>query len=100
MTYPAQSTAEVRARKRVKDLSGLIWHAGIFLVVNAFLWLQDIAVGGGVEYAYWTTIPWGAGLAIHALAFFFGPGAFEERKYVQYPEEERRREAAAIEARR
>ena len=42
-------------------------HAGIFLVVNAFLWVQDIALGDGLNYAYWVTIPWGIGLTVHAL---------------------------------
>jgi hypothetical protein len=42
-------------------------HAGIFAVVNSFLWVQDIALGDGVNYAYWVTIPWGIGLAAHAL---------------------------------
>jgi hypothetical protein len=50
-------------------LSELIWHTGVFLVVNTFIWVQDIAVGGGVDYAYWVTIPWGIGLAIHALTY-------------------------------
>lgn len=61
------------------DLTELLWHAGIFVVVNAFIWAQDIAIGGGVDYAYWVTIPWGIGLAIHALTFYWsrregGPG--------------------------
>jgi hypothetical protein len=43
-------------------------HAGVFLVVNAFLWIQDIAIGGGLDYAYWITIPWAIGLAAHAIA--------------------------------
>jgi hypothetical protein len=42
-------------------------HATIFLVVNAFLWMQDIALGDGLNYAYWVTIPWGIGLAAHAV---------------------------------
>jgi hypothetical protein len=42
-------------------------HAAVFLVVNAFLWAQDIALGDGLNYAYWVTIPWGIGLAAHAL---------------------------------
>jgi hypothetical protein len=49
--------------------SVLIMHAVIFLVVNAFLWLQDIDLGGGLDYAYWTTIPWAVGLLAHALAW-------------------------------
>ncbi len=43
-------------------------HSAIFVVVNAFLWAQDIAIGGGLDYAYWITIPWGIGLVVHARA--------------------------------
>lgn len=61
-------------------LRDLLVHAIAFAVVNAFLWAQDIAIGGGLEYAYWVTIPWGIGLAIHALAYYLSvhgqrPGA-------------------------
>lgn len=42
-------------------------HAGVFLVVTEFLWVQDIALGDGLNYAYWVTIPWGIGLTVHAL---------------------------------
>ena len=48
----------------------VLTHAVVFLVVNAFLWAQDIAMGGGLGYAYWVTIPWGIGLAAHALAVY------------------------------
>ena len=51
-------------------LTGLLWHTGIFLVVNAFIWVQDIAIGDGVNYAYWITIPWAVGLTVHAFMFF------------------------------
>jgi len=42
-------------------------HAAVFLAVNAFLWAQDIALGDGLNYALWITIPWAIGLAAHAL---------------------------------
>jgi hypothetical protein len=42
-------------------------HAAVFVAVNAFLWIQDIALGGGLDYAYWVTIPWGIGLVVHAI---------------------------------
>jgi hypothetical protein len=45
-------------------------HATVFVLVNAFIWIQDIALGGGVNYAWWITIPWGIGLAAHAYAAF------------------------------
>jgi hypothetical protein len=60
-------------RQEVTDasaLSDLLWHTGAFIVVNAFIWIQDIAIGGGVDYAYWITIPWGIGLTVHALMFY------------------------------
>lgn len=59
-----------RPRREVGDLDTLLWHAGIFLLVNAFIWVQDIAIGGGVDYAWWVTIPWGIGLAIHGLVYY------------------------------
>jgi hypothetical protein len=51
------------------DRAALWWHIGIFVAVNAFIWIQDIAIGGGVDYAYWITIPWGIGLGIHATTY-------------------------------
>lgn len=51
------------------ELSKLLWHLGVFTAVNALIWLQDIDLGGGLEYAYWVTVPWGIGLAAHAVAY-------------------------------
>jgi hypothetical protein len=48
----------------------LFVHATVFVLVNAFLWIQDFAIGGGLNYAYWVTIPWGIGLALHAVTVF------------------------------
>lgn len=72
-----RSAARVEAVER--PFRDLVVHATVFLVVNAFLWAQDIAAGGGLEYAYWTTIPWGVGLAAHALAYYFGRGQSGEQ---------------------
>lgn len=60
-----------RVRQEAGDLAALLWHAGIFVVVNAFIWLQDIAIGGGLDYALWVTIPWGVGLVVHGLLYYF-----------------------------
>jgi hypothetical protein len=51
------------------ERAGLITHVVVFTLANGFLWLQDIAAGGGLEYAYWVTIPWGIGLATHVVAY-------------------------------
>jgi len=61
------------------SISDLVWHVGAFLVVNAFVWIQDVALGGGVDYAYWLTIPWGIGLAIHALTVYARHGSGETK---------------------
>ena len=56
-------------------------HAVVFLVVNALVWAQDIAIGSGVDYAYWITVPWGVGLAVHAAAqTAVGSGAHRQRE--------------------
>lgn len=62
--------------------TGLLWHTGIFLVVNAFIWVQDIAIGDGVNYAYWVTIPWGIGLTVHAFMYFRDRGTADENRPV------------------
>lgn len=73
----ARNTNRPRAGVRSTDVANLLWHAGIFVVVNAFLWVQDFAVGGGLDYAYWATIPWGIGLAIHAGVVYGRRGKVE-----------------------
>lgn len=69
-----------RERAALSGLANLLVHAGVFLVVNAFIWAQDIAIGGGVEYAYWVTIPWGAGLLVHALVYGVSASGEEQPK--------------------
>ncbi len=95
MAHSDMSTPEGRARERAKNLSNLVWHTAAFVVVNTFLWIQDIAAGGGLEYAYWTTIGWGIGLAFHYLAYFVGRRNVEGRKYEQFLAEERQRDLQA-----
>ncbi len=60
------------ARQPARDpaLHDLEVHLTAFVLANTFLWIQDLAIGGGIEYAYWVTIPWGLGLAAHALAYY------------------------------
>ncbi len=67
MTFLGRPVGASRARTVSTGFTDLYWHAGLFVAVNAFLWLQDIALGDGLNYAFWATIPWGIGLAIHAF---------------------------------
>ncbi|MEW6223016.1 MAG: 2TM domain-containing protein [Chloroflexota bacterium] len=71
MVWAGQSSAG-RVEPTVRPRTELVVHGTAFAIVNAFLWLQDIVAGGGLEYAYWTTIPWGIGLIAHALAYISG----------------------------
>jgi hypothetical protein len=72
-----------------------MWHTGLFVVVNAFLWAQDIVAGGGLEYAYWVTIPWGVGLISHGVAYMLGARRVEERTDEAAVQEEPSRELQA-----
>lgn len=92
MTSSTTTRPEAKARARVKDLTDLLWHIGVFVIVNAFLWIQDFAAGGGLDYAYWTTIPWGVGLALHVASFLYGGRRYTERKYQEYLAEEQERD--------
>ncbi len=69
-------------------LTDLVWHAVIFVFVNAFLWVQDLALGEGIDYAYWVTIFWGVGLLAHALAYFWSEARSEDQGDELAPAEE------------
>ena len=86
-------TPEARAQRRAKYLSGLLWHAGAFVIINAFFWILDVALGpDGLNWAFWVTGVWGFALAFHALAYFVDGRGLEARKTQQYLQDERRRQ--------
>lgn len=63
-----------RSRTHVPStpFADLMLHLGVFAVVNTFVWAQDAALGGGIDYALWVTIPWAFGLAAHAYGYVSG----------------------------
>lgn len=82
-----------QARQRAKYLTGLMWHAGAFLVINVFFWILDYTVGAqGLQWAYWITLFWGFALAFHALAYLIAGRQVEERKTQEYLADQRRRD--------
>ncbi len=89
MAEKKTTTAEERARHRAQYLSGLVWHAGAFVIINAFFWILDLAGAGGVNWAFWITIFWGFALAFHALAYYVDGRNLEETKAEQYLQDER-----------
>ena len=69
MSPAAEPSPEIRMRQRVRYLSGLVRHAGVFVVVNAVVGIVDLTVGpSGLQWAYWITGLWGFVLAFHVLA--------------------------------
>lgn len=94
MALAEKPTAEVRARQRAKYLTGLMWHAGAFVIINVFLWLLDAWGAGGINWAYIVTAAWGFALAFHAVAYWIDGRQIEERKTQEYLQEERRRQDA------
>ena len=83
-------TVEERAQRRAGYLVGLAWHAGTFVIINAFFWLLDSLDAGGANWSIWITAAWGFALAFYALAYLVDGRDLEERKTRQYLEEERR----------
>jgi hypothetical protein len=83
-------TAEELAHRRAKYLTGLIWHAGAFVIINVFFWLLDLLVGEpGIQWSIWITVFWGFALAFHALAYVVDGRQLEERRARRYLDEER-----------
>lgn len=80
----ADTSGEEQARARAKSLVDFLWHLGVFVIVNAFIWWQDYYYTDGIGWAFWVTIPWGVGLAIHGLAYLLEASRFEDRKTKEY----------------
>jgi 2TM domain len=84
-------TAEELAHERARYLTGLLWHVGTFVIINAFFWGMDLAVGqAGLQWAYLITAVWGFALAFHALAYLIDGRQVEERKTEEYLERDGR----------
>ncbi len=80
---------EVRARQRAKYLTGFLWHAGTFVIINAFFWLLDGLGAGGINWSPWITLFWGLALAFHGLAYWVDGRQIEDRKTREYTDEMR-----------
>ncbi len=47
----------------------VVAHTAVFVLVNALIWVQDFAIGGGLNYAWWITGPWAVWLAAHIATY-------------------------------
>jgi carbon starvation protein CstA len=84
-----------RARKRVRQIKGFYIHATVFVLVNAFLLITNMASSRGKIWFVWPLFGWGIGLAAHGIAVFglgglWGP-EWEERKIKEMVEKNRSR---------
>ena len=87
------STPDSRSQKRAKSYTGLLWHIGVFIVINAFFWTLDLVTGAeGIQWAYWITIFWGLALAFHVVAYLVGDSGVEQRKYQKALVEEKQQQ--------
>lgn len=88
--------AFLRAKKKVKDITGFYWHLASYIIVNIFL----IGLIGFNSGDFWnfgtfsTPFFWGIGLMFHFLGvfgkdYFFGK-QWEERKIREYMEKDRK----------
>lgn len=83
----SQLSIEELAERRAKYFTGVLWHLGSFVVINAFFWFLDAFVGQeGVQWAYWITVFWGLGLLFHLLAWIIDGRQVERRRAQRYLE--------------
>lgn len=83
------STREL-AERRADYLTGLMWHIGSFVIINAFFWFLDAFVGqDGIQWASWITVFWGLALLFHLLAWFIDGRQVARRRAQRYVERER-----------
>ncbi len=81
-SYDDEKARLQRARKRAEAIRGFYVHLMIYLTVNAALVLIDALDGDGWWFD-WIAVPWGIGLAAHAIAVFsdrFLGAEWEQRK--------------------
>ncbi len=75
---------EQLATRRAKAKLGWYMHAGIYLVVNAFLFLLSTYGQGQQHWAIYPALGWGVGLALHGISVFaLGSGSELRERLIQ-----------------
>ncbi|NYT16831.1 MAG: 2TM domain-containing protein [Methanomicrobiales archaeon] len=83
-----EDEAYQRAKSQVEALKGFYSHLGVFIAVNALLFVINYLTSPGFWWFYWVTIFWGFGLLMHGLGVFshgkIFTKAWEEKKIQEY----------------
>jgi len=82
-----KASVETRAARRAGALTGVLWHAATFLIINGFLWFIDLQQSG-LDWAYWVTVSWGIAIAFHVAWYVIGERGVT--KYERTLDQERR----------
>ena len=80
-----------KATRRVYARVGLMWHAGVFAMVNAAMYAIDERYTPTVAWFVWPLAAWGVALALHAFATFSAAGMTEDMIQAQIQREKERR---------
>lgn len=62
--------AYLKAKKRVEARMGFYIHLAVYLLVNTFLSILNMAFSSDYFWVIWPMIGWGSGLIIHGLRTF------------------------------
>lgn len=67
-----------KARKRVRQRVGFMWHLVVFLLAQVALYQINATYSPDTTWFVWPLGAWGAALLLHAFATFQGGGMTEE----------------------
>ena len=95
MSMVGAGTPEERARKHMEDRAALLVHVALFVVGNIAVWVIDAVTGGGIQWAYWTTIGWSIAIVVHAGVYFLLYGKGNDQRYQRYLAEERAKDSGS-----
>jgi hypothetical protein len=62
-----------KAMRRARAKLGLRWHALVFVLVNALLYVVNMMTTPLLPWFLWPLCGWGVALALHAFATVSGP---------------------------
>ncbi|MDH3250537.1 MAG: 2TM domain-containing protein [Acidimicrobiia bacterium] len=90
-TTETKTTPETRAEERSNAFAGVVWHAVVFALLNAGLWLLDARQGSAFDWAFWVTIFTGLALVFHITWYVLEQSGRQSRRYQRFLDQERER---------